>query len=252
MATTRDDKQQIAVVTYPGLSPLELIGTVSVLDGLQLKTGFRPVTVGATRDPLDTDTPLRVVPQRTFDDVPQPSALLVPGASGLGAITAMGDQRLVEYVRVAAERAELVTSVGSGALILAAAGLLGGKRATTHWMYRGILENLGASYIPRRWVEDGKLVTAAGTSGGIDMALHLVAQRKGERTARRVQLWIEYDPQPPFGPMDWANAEDDETLASLLARRQVDWERSLAKRPDLLDAVRDAVTEAASPSSISL
>lgn len=248
MATTRDDKQQIAVVTYAGLSPLELIGTVSVLDGLRLKTGFHPVTVAASRNPLVTDTPLQVVPQRTFDDVPRPPALIVPGAGGLGAVTAMGDTRLVEYVRAAAERAGLVASVGSGALILAAAGLLGGKRATTHWMYRRILGNLGVTYVRRRWVEDGKLITSAGTSGGIDMALHLVAQRARERAARRVQLWIEYDPQPPFGPMEQPSADDD-TLASLLARHQADWERALAHRPDLLDAVRRAA--ATNPVSLS-
>ena len=240
MTTTRDDKRQIAVVTYPGLSPLELIGTVSVLDGLRLKTGFHPVTVGASRDPLATDTPLQVVAQRTFDDVPQPNALIVPGAGGLGAIAALGDVRLVEYVRAAAERAERVASVGSGALILAAVGLLTGKRVTTHWMYRRILENLGATYVRQRWVEDGRLITSAGTSGGIDMALSLVARRESERAARRVQLWIEYDPQPPFGPMEQSGADDD-TLASLLARHQADWERALARRPDLLDAVRRAM-----------
>lgn len=239
MAFGRDDRKQIAVVTYPGLTLLELVGAVSVLDGLRLDTGFQPVTVGASRDPVVTDTPARLVPQSTFTEVSRPFAVLVPGGSGLGAIMAMGDEKLLAYIRAAADGAELVASVGAGSLLLASARLLQGKQATTHWMYKRILENLGVAYMERRWVEDGKYATAAGSSGGIDMALALVARHKGERFARRVQLWIEYDPQPPFGPLD-QRARHEDPLASVLAEHETDWRQALAHRPDLLDAVERA------------
>lgn len=239
MALRRDDRKQIAVVTYPGLTILELVGTVSALDGLRLNTGFRPVTVAARREPMDTDTPAKVISQSTFDAVPQPYALLVPGGGPMSTIRAMGDEMLLEYVRTTAEQAELVASVGTGALILAAAGLLKGRRATTHWAYRRILENLGASFAKQRWVEDGKFITSGGTSGGIDMALHLVAKHKGEHTARHVQLWIEYDPQPPSGAIDWRSVDED-ALAPILAEHEADWRQALAHRPDLLTAVQRA------------
>ena len=240
MAFGQDARKQIAVVTYPGLTLLDLVGAVSVLDGLRLNSGFQPLTVGANRDPVVTDTPARLVPQRTFTEASRPFAVLVPGG-GLGAIMAMGDEKLLAYVRAAAEGAELVASVGAGSLILASAGLLQEKQATTHWMYRRILENLGATYVEQRWVEDGKYATAAGSSGGIDMALALVARRKGERTARRIQLWIEYDPQPPFGPLD-QRARNEDLLASTLAANEADWRQALAHRPDLLDAVERAAS----------
>ena len=242
MNIRRGSEKQIAVVVYPGISPLELVGTVSVLSGLGLKTGFRTVTVGQHRAPVDADTPLKVIPQRAFAEVPHPSALLVPGG-GLSTIRAMGDETLLGYVRAAAEGAELMASVGAGSLILAAAGLLNGRRATTHWAYRGILENLGARYAQSRWVEDGPFVTSGGTSGGIDMALHLVAQRTNEHSARQVQLWVEYDPQPPFGPID--RSEKDEDALTRLLTQQADWQEALGHRPDLLYAVQQALTPAA-------
>jgi transcriptional regulator GlxA family with amidase domain len=236
MARRSARRTQVAVVMYPGVLPLELIGTVSALNGLGLNTGFRTVTVAARQEPLATDTPLRVVPQSTFAATPHPAALLVPGGSLMSAIRALGDEELLAYVRAAAAKADLVASVGAGALILASAGLLTGKRATTHRAYRRLLEFLGATYIQERWVEDSKYITAGGASGGIDLALHLVAKRKGERTARHVQLWIEYDPQPPFGAIDWRNGDED-TLAQDLAAHEADWRQALAHRPDLLVAV---------------
>ena len=243
MTIGRGGKQQIAVVVYPGLSPLELVGTVSVLSGLGISTGFQTVTVGHSRAPVDTNTPVKVIPESTFAEVPHPFALLVPGG-GLNTIRAMGDDALLGYVRAAAERAEFVASVGTGSLILASTGLLQGRRATTHWAYRRILENLGATYDPRRWVEDGRFVTSGGTSGGIDMALHLVAKHTTERSARHVQLWIEYDPQPPFGPLT-ASERDEDALTPLLTQHQAEWQTALGHRPDLLQAVQRALTPAA-------
>ncbi len=237
MARRSARRTQVAVVMYPGILPLELIGTVSALNGLGLNTGFRPVTVAARREPLTTDTPLRVVPQSTFAATPHPAALLVPGGTLMSAIRAMGDELLLQYVRAMAETADFVASVGTGALMLAAAGLLTGKRATTHHTYSRLLELLGATYVQERWVEDGKYITAGGASGGINLALHLVARRTSERTARHVQLWIEYDPQPPFGHIDWQNADED-ALVPILAAHEADWRQALAHRPDLLVAVQ--------------
>jgi transcriptional regulator GlxA family with amidase domain len=102
-----------------------------------------------------------------------------------------------DYLRRAAGTSELVGSVCTGAMILAAAGLLEGRNATTHWSHHRLLERLGATYLPERWVEDGKVITSAGVSAGIDLALALVARLTDEPTARMVQLWIEYDPHPP-------------------------------------------------------
>jgi transcriptional regulator GlxA family with amidase domain len=239
MATKKQRKRQIAVVVYPGLTTLELVGTISVLSGLGLRTGFRTVTVGERRETLETDTPMKLVPEGTFEEVPEPFGILVPGG-GLNSITAMGDETLLGYVRSAAERAELVASVGTGSLILAAAGLLEGRQATTHWAYREILENLGATYVPRRWVEDGNFITSGGTSGGIDMGLHLVGKHKNEHSARQVQLWVEYDPQPPFGGIERGDVDED-SLTPLLNEHQADVERALAHRPDLLEAVQGAI-----------
>jgi transcriptional regulator GlxA family with amidase domain len=115
-------------------------------------------------------------------------------------------------------------------LVLAAAGLLEGRQATTHWAYHRLLERLGATYLPQRWVEDGKFITSAGVSAGIDMALALVARLTDEPTARRVQLAIEYDPHPPFGPIDWDQVDRDiyEPMLGPMVQQQ------LADRPELL------------------
>ena len=243
MATGKRRERQIAVVVYPGLTTLELVGTVSVLNGLGLKTGFRTVILAERRDPVDTDTSIKLVPESTFDEIPEPFGILVPGG-GLGTIRAMGDETLLAYVRSAAKNAELVGSVGTGSLILAAAGLLEGRRATTHWAYRRILENLGATYVEKRWIEDGKYITSGGTSGGVDMGLHLVGKHKDERSARQVQLWVEYDPQPPFGAIDRRGADED-ALTPLLTQHQADLQHWLAHRPDILMAMQGVINPAA-------
>ena len=243
MATEKRRERKIAVVMYPGLTTLELVGTVSALNGLGLKTGFRTVILAERRDAVDTDTSIKLIPESIFDEVPQPFGILVPGG-GLGTIRAMGDETLLGYVRSAAKKAELVISVGTGSLILAAAGLLEGRHATTHWAYRRILENLGATYGEKRWVEDGKFITSGGTSGGIDMGLYLVGKHKDERSARQVQLWVEYDPQPPFGAIDRRGADED-ALTPLLTQHQADLQRWFAHRPDLLKAVQGIISPAA-------
>jgi transcriptional regulator GlxA family with amidase domain len=180
-------------------------------------------------EPMPTDGPLRVTPDQTFDQVPDPAVVLVPGG-GEPTIKAMGNRVVGDYLRHAADTAPVMGSVCTGALVLAAAGLLEGRQATTHWAYHRLLERLGATYLPQRWVEDGKFITSAGVSAGIDMALALVARLTDEPTARMVQLAIEYDPHPPFGGIDWDQVDRDifEPMLGSMVQRQ------LADQPELL------------------
>ena len=197
------DVRTIALVMYPGLTVLDLVGPLQVLTALQrFAPRYRTVVVAATRAPVPTDVGVPVVPDRTFAEVPHPAVVVVPGGA-LPTIRAMSDPVVRDYVRSAAASAEMVTLVCTGSLILGAVGLLEGREATTNWFYSGILEKLGATYHQRRWVEDGNLVMSAGVSAGIDMALHLAARLTDEATARTVQLAVDYDPQPPYGGIDY-------------------------------------------------
>ncbi|NIH79660.1 DJ-1/PfpI family protein [Amycolatopsis viridis] len=137
--------------------------------------------------------------------MPAPYALVVPGGLA-GTMRALADQRLVDYVRSAAATAEVTASVCTGSLILGAAGLLKDREATTHWSFLETLREFGALPVRRRWVADGAVLTAAGVAAGIDMALHLAARFAGEDAARVLQFAIEYDPEPPFGGLDWSAA----------------------------------------------
>jgi transcriptional regulator GlxA family with amidase domain len=194
----------IAFVLYPGLTVLDTVGPLQVLTMLQrFAPGYRTVTVWARHEPVPTDAGVAVVPDRTFEEVPHPAIVVVPGGA-LPTIRAMSDPLVRDYVRSAAASAELIASVCTGALILGAVGLLEGRNATTNWFYSEVLEHLGARYHQRRWVEDGNLIMSAGVSAGIDMALHLAARLTDEATARRVQRAVDYDPQPPWGGIDYA------------------------------------------------
>ena len=208
------EKKVIAFTLYPGVTPLDLVGPLTVLRELGIGWPFRTVVVGKRIAPLDTDTPLQMIPAQTFGEVPAPFAVIVPGG-GAATLQAMQDEALLAYLRSAAATAEIVGSTGNGALILAAAGLLQGRRAAIHWAYGELLERLGATCARERWVEDGKFLTSAGGSAGIDMMLHLVARLKNKSRARLAQLFVEYDRQPPFGGIDWSSVDGD--LAGMLA-----------------------------------
>jgi transcriptional regulator GlxA family with amidase domain len=242
-AATRDappDEKVVAFVLFPDQTLLDLVGPLLDLVGpLQvlkaLPPPYRTVVVGERREPVATDTGLQVTPQQRFDEVGRPFAVIVPG--GPGSVAAMADDAVQSFLRASAPAAEVVGSVCTGALVLAAAGLLEGRRATTHWAYSAELEKLGARYQRERCVVDGKFVTAAGVSAGIDMALTLAARLTDRATAERIQLGIEYDPRPPFGGIDWSRVGDAERARQRLGgtgRRLQEAPRLLAGRPDLL------------------
>jgi transcriptional regulator GlxA family with amidase domain len=197
------DTKQIAFVVYPGLTPLDLIGPLQALSPLpRIDPTFEVVVVAKSRDVMPTDAIVGLAPSHTFEDAPSPYAIVVPGG-GEPTLAACGDQRLIDYVTTAAAGAEIVMSVCTGALILASAGLLDDRPATTHWAYVDILEQLGAKPVRQRWVEDGKYLTTAGVSAGIDGALYLASRLVGEDAAKLIQRGLEYEPEPPFGPIDW-------------------------------------------------
>jgi transcriptional regulator GlxA family with amidase domain len=202
-ANQHQDERSIALVAYEGMTPLDMIGPLRVLGAFnEVRAEWRPVVVGEQVAPLRTDTGFVIVPERSFSELPHPHVLFVPGG-GLPTLRAMGDPAMRAYVRQAAGSAELVMSVCTGALLLASVGLLVGRPATTHWAYRGILQQYGARYERRRWVEDGKYLMSAGVSAGIDAALRLIERLSDEETMRRVQASVGYDPEPPFGPLDY-------------------------------------------------
>ncbi|MEC4015661.1 DJ-1/PfpI family protein [Streptomyces sp. H27-D2] len=220
----------IAFVLYPGITVLDLVGPLQVLSAFaEFDPSYRVAVVAQGLSVLGTDTPLKVAPSHTFDQIPEPFALIVPGG-GPPAFAALGNEPLLDWVRRAARTAEVVGSVCTGSFILGAAGLLEGRRATSHWGVRRLLAKFGATPVAERWVEDGPVLTAAGVSAGIDMALRLVERLAGEETARSVQLFIEYDPQPPLGPIDWAAAD----LSSFEPHSKAMLETGLADQPEML------------------
>ena len=183
-----------AILLYDRFTALDAIGPYEVLSRLP---GAKVTFVAAERGPVITDNGmLTIAAERSIDEVPNPEIVLVPGGPGEVAERAGGPA--LEWLRRAHETSEWTTSVCTGSLILAAAGLLEGKRATSHWLALDTLRELGAEPVSERVVFDGKIVTAAGVSAGIDMALAFAARVAGEQVAQAIQLGIEYDPQPPF------------------------------------------------------
>jgi transcriptional regulator GlxA family with amidase domain len=203
MATDEHTQKTIAFVLYPGLTVFDLAGPLQIFTGLsELVPEYRTVVVGERVEPMNTDIRVNMIPTHTFEEVPNPSVLLVPGGD-VPTLRAMGNEPIRNYVRSAAETAEVAGSICTGALILASVGLLEGRQATTHWAYYKVLEQFGATYVRKRWVEDGKFISSAGVSAGIDAALALAARLTDEETARRVQRSLGYDPHPPFGGIDY-------------------------------------------------
>lgn len=180
-------------VLFPNLTQLDFTGPLQVLSRLP---DSRMNIVAKTAAPVPSDCNLGLMPNTTFDDCPQLDLICVPG--GAGVADALADPETIDFIRRQAGGAKYVTSVCTGAFLLGAAGLLEGKRATTHWGYTGLLPLIGATHEAARVVRDGNVVTAGGVTSGIDFGLTAVAEIAGREAAEAVQLSIEYDPHPPF------------------------------------------------------
>jgi len=183
----------IGFVVFPNLTQLDFTGPLQVLHRLP---GATTHIVARTREPVPSDGPLTIPPTVTFAECPPLDLLCVPG--GFGVAQAMEDEETIAFVRRAGARARYVTSVCTGAFILGAAGLLQGKRATTHWAYHHLLPRVGAIPVQERVVRDGTTITGGGVTAGIDFAFTVMREIAGPVVAQAVQLGIEYDPQPPF------------------------------------------------------
>ena len=184
---------QIAFLLYDGFTALDITGPYDVLQNLP---GSDPVFVAEQAGPVRNESrTLALVADQSLQDVPAPDIVVVPG--GLGTRVLLEHEPLLTWLRTAHESTTWTTSVCTGSLLLAAAGLLEGVPATTQWLTRDTLAALGADVVPERMVQAGKIITAAGVSSGIDMALALVQLMFGDTAAQAIQLGIEYDPRPP-------------------------------------------------------
>jgi len=183
----------IGFVLFPNLTQLDFTGPLQVLHRIP---GADVHLVAASMDPVPSDCGLSLVPTQTFDTCPPLDVICAPG--GFGVDDAINTPALMDFVRQEGARARYVTSVCTGAFILGAAGLLQGKKATTHWAYHDELARVGATPVQARVVRDGNVFTGGGVTAGIDFALTLVAEIAGDVVAQAIQLALEYDPKPPF------------------------------------------------------
>lgn len=206
---------QIAIMVYPGYTALDFIGPYEVLRNLP---GAEVRFVWHEPGPVGADSGVLLVgATHSFEETPSPDIILIPG--GISSFEHARDAKVLDWVRTAHETSTWTASVCSGSVILAAAGLLDGRRATSHWMALPMLKPFGVDTVSdQRVVHEGKIVTAAGVSAGIDLGLWLYGQIAGDAKAKAVQLVIEYDPQPPYdsGHMSKASAATKATASALL------------------------------------
>ncbi|HKQ17805.1 MAG TPA: DJ-1/PfpI family protein [Solirubrobacterales bacterium] len=211
---------RIAILIFEKLTALDAIGPYEVFAAVP---GWEVEFVAREPGPQRTDSgATALVADRGIADVTEADVVLVPGGEGNRPL--LRDEAVLDWLRMIDRETRWTTSVCTGSLVLGAAGLLEGKRATSHWLFREQLREFGAEPVAERVVEDGKMITAAGVSSGIDMALRLLEIEAGPELAQAVQLVIEYDPEPPFdaGSPEKAPPETVEAVRSVAAGRD-DW-----------------------------
>lgn len=217
----------IVFLLFDDITQLDFTGPAQVLARIP---GAVMHTAAKAMQPIQTDCGFAMLPSVNFADCPQADLLCVPG--GFGTKGVIQDEATLQFLRDQANGAQYVTSVCTGSLALGAAGLLEGKRATTHWAYTGLLQKFGATHEKGRVVKHGNVITAGGVTSGIDFALTIVAELAGENLAQSIQLGLEYDPDPPFksGHPDLA----DPKLVAMLHERVYD--STLQGLEDIIDA----------------
>lgn len=222
----------IGLLVFPGVQQLDLTGPHDVLASLPDAAVH---LVWKSRDTVASSSGLALSPTCTFDDCPPLDVICVPGGIGINAL--LLDAETIAFVQQRAATARYVTSVCTGALLLGVAGLLRGRRATTHWTFHSLLEPLGAVPVRERVVRDGNLITGGGVTAGIDFALTIAAELAGDEEAQAIQLALEYAPAPPF------NAGSPDTApASVLKRVTERSAAGLEKRRQIVDAALRAMS----------
>ena len=215
-----EKKVSIGMLIFPKMTQLDFTGPFEALARLP---NAQVHVIWKTKDPVTSDTGLTFVPTTTLADCPPLDVICIPG--GPGQIELMDDPEIIAFVRTMGGKAKYVTSVCTGALVLGAAGLLDGYEAATHWMSADQLPLFGAKPVAKRIVVDRNRITGGGVTAGIDFGLYLASELGGEDAARRIQLFLEYDPAPPFdsGSPRTATAEVvqgvRERSAAMLERR---------------------------------
>lgn len=185
---------KIAALVFDKITILDIVGPIEVMSWVP---GSEIVWVGAEKGPARAAlTGLGITIDHSLDEVSSADVLMIPGGPGVRPL--LTQEPVLEWVRAIHETTTWTTSICTGSLLLGAAGLLKGLEATTHWNSSAVLESFGATYSEKRVIPQGKIVTSAGVSSGIDMALWLVGQAVGDEAAKAAQLCIEYDPQPPY------------------------------------------------------
>ncbi|NVB84126.1 MAG: DJ-1/PfpI family protein [Kofleriaceae bacterium] len=215
----------IGMLLFPGLTQLDLTGPFEVFHRIP---DAKVHLVWKDLQPVRADSGLALLPTTTLADCPQLDIVMVPG--GFGQVALMKDAQVLDWLRVQGQGAKYVTSVCTGALLLGAAGLLDGYRATSHWAFTELLAGFGATYTPGRVVIDRNRITGGGVTAGIDFGLVIAAQVAGEQTAKAIQLGLEYNPAPPYasGHPDIAEPALVATVRARLVERGRD---RFAKQP---------------------
>jgi len=216
----------VGILVFPNITQLDMTGPFEVFSRMP---GARVHLIWKDTRMLCSDTGLSFLPTTTYDNVGRLDLLCVPGGPGIGDL--LEDSETLEFIRRQARTANYMTSVCTGALVLGAAGLLQGRKATTHWLSKELLEAFSATYLAQRVVVDDHLITGGGVTAGIDFALTVVAQQAGDAIAKQIQLAIEYAPAPPFdsGTPDTAAPELVALSRATAADRQAERAERVAR-----------------------